>query len=51
MVFGHFWRRSYENVKIFCNFCLNLARQDGLDGNEKEIHGTKVTKIPKYINM
>ena len=48
LVFGHFWRRSYENMKIFCNLCLHFARQDGEDGkNRKENHATKVTKIPK----
>ena len=29
LVFGHFWRRSYENTKILCNLCLHFARQDG----------------------
>ena len=49
-VFGHFWRRSYENMKIFRNLCLHFARQDGQDGKKtrKENHATKVTKISMY---
>ena len=48
MVFGHFWRRSYENMEILRNLCLHFARQDGKDGKKlKENHATKVTKIPK----
>ena len=48
LVFGHFWRRSYENRKILQNLCLHFARQDGQDGKkQKESHATKVTKIPK----
>ena len=48
LVFGHFWRRSYENTKILHNLCLHFARQDGQDGKKrKENHTTKVTKIPK----
>ena len=48
LVFGHFWQRSYENMKILHNLCLYFARQDGQDGkNRKENHTTKVTKIPK----
>jgi hypothetical protein len=46
LVFGHFWRRSYKNLKILRNLCLHFARQDGQDG-KKENHATKVTKIPK----
>ena len=45
MVFGHFWRRSYENMKILCDLCLHFARQDGKE--RKENHVTKVTKLPK----
>ena len=48
LVFGHFWRWSYENTKILHNLCLNFDRQDGQDGKKrKESHATKVTKIPK----
>ena len=48
-VFGHFWRRTYENKKILRNLCLHFARQDEKDGkNRKENHTTKVTKRPKY---
>ena len=51
-VFGHFWRRSYANMKILCNLCLHFARKDGQDGEKrKENHETKVTKIPKDENM
>ena len=47
-VFGHFWRQSYENMKILRNLCLHFARQDGQDGKKrKENHATKVSKIPK----
>ena len=47
-IFGHFWQRSYENIKILRNLCLHFGRQDGQDGKkEKENHATKVTKIPK----
>ena len=47
-IFGHFWQRSYENIKILRNLCLHFARQDGQDGKkDKENHATKVTKIPK----
>ena len=47
LVFGHFWRRSYENTKILRNL-IHFARQDGQDGKKwKENHATKVTKIPK----
>ena len=45
LVFGHFWRRSYENPKILCNLCLHFARQDGK--KRKKNHAIKVTKIPK----
>ena len=34
LVFGHFWRRGYENTKILRNLCLNFARQDGQDGKK-----------------
>jgi hypothetical protein len=48
LVFGHFWRRSYENKKIVSNLCLYFARQVGQDGKKwKENHATKVTKIPR----
>ena len=48
LVFGHFWRQSYENTKILCNLCLHFARQDGQDGKKrKENHANKVNKIPK----
>ena len=48
LVFGHFWRRSYENMKILQILCLHFARQDGQGGKKrKENHSTKVTKIPK----
>ena len=51
LIFGHFWRRSYENTKILRNLCLHFARQDGQDVQDgkkrKENHTTKVTKIPK----
>ena len=36
LVFGHFWRHSYENTKILCNLCLHFARQDGQDGKKTE---------------
>ena len=36
LVFGHFWRRSYENTKILCNLCLHFARQDGQDEKKPE---------------
>ena len=46
LVFRHFWRWSYENMKILCNHCLHFARQDGQDRkNPKENHATKLTKI------
>ena len=40
LVFGHFWRQSYENVKILRNLCLHFTRQDG----------KKITQLkwPKY---
>ena len=48
LVFGHFWRQSYENTKILRNLCLHFERQDGQDGKKrKENHATKVSKIPK----
>ena len=48
LVFGHFWRQSFENTKILRNLCLHFARQDGQDRKKwKENHATKVTKIPK----
>jgi len=50
LVFGHFWRRSYENTKILCNLCLHFARQDGKNQTwkeRKENHSTELTKIPK----
>ena len=48
LVFGHFWRQSFENTKILSNICLCFARQDGQDRKkQKENHATKVTKIPK----
>jgi hypothetical protein len=36
LVFGHFWQRSYENIKILLNLCLHLARQDEQDGKKAE---------------
>ena len=36
LVFGHFWRRSYESKKILRNLCLHLARQDGQERNKLE---------------
>jgi len=48
LVFGHFWRPSYDNTKIFRNLCLHFARQDGQDGkNQKETHATKKPKYQK----
>ena len=50
LVFGHFWRRSFENTKILRNLCLHFARQDGQDGkNQKENHA-KVT-IELFISF
>ena len=41
-IFGHFWRRSYENTKILCNLYLHFARQDGQDRKKRrENHATK----------
>ena len=34
-IFGHFWQRSYENIKILRNLCLHFARQDGHDGKNE----------------
>ena len=45
LVFGHFWKWSYENMKTFRNLCLQFAWQDGKKRNEN--HASKVTKIPK----
>ena len=51
-VFGHFWRRSYENTKILRNLCLHFARLDGQDWKKwKENHETKMTIIPKYVSI
>ena len=48
LVFGHFWQRSYKNMKLFRNLCLHFARQNGQDGKKRqENHATKLTKIPK----
>ena len=48
LLFGHYWQRSYKNMKILRNLCLHFARQDGQDiKKQKENHATKVTKIPK----
>ena len=46
LVFGYFWRRSYENTKILCNLCLHFARQDGQNGKKWK----KITQLkwPKY---
>ena len=33
---GHFWPRSYENMKLLCNLCLHFAMQDGQDGKKAE---------------
>ena len=42
LVFGHFWQRSYKNMKLFRNLCLHFARQNGQDGkNSKGNHATK----------
>ena len=42
LVFGHFWRRSYESAKILRNLCLHFARQDVQVGKKwKENHATK----------
>ena len=47
LVFGQFWRRSYEYTKILRNLCLHFVRQDGQDGKKrKESLATKGTKIP-----
>ena len=35
-VFGHSWRRIYENMKILLNLCLHFARQDAQDGKKRE---------------
>ena len=52
LVFGHFWRRSYKNMRILHNLFLHFARQAGQVGKKwKENHATKVTKIPKYQKM
>ena len=42
LVFGHFWRRSYENTKILRNLCLG---QDRKKTEKKLSNGT--TEIPK----
>ena len=51
MVFGHFWERSYQSMKILRKLCVYFARQDWQDGQDgkkwKVNHVTKVTKIPK----
>ena len=50
LVFGHFWRRSYKNMKILHNLCLHFTWQDGQEGKKpKEDHATKVTKIPSFL--
>ena len=36
LVFGHFWRRSYKNMRILHNLFLHFARQDGQEGNKME---------------
>ena len=42
LIFGHFWQRSYENMKILHNLCLHFARQDVQVGKKwKENHATK----------
>ena len=54
LVFGRFWRQSYENTKILRNLCLHFAMQDRQDGKKmKENYAIKVTKIPnnKRQNM
>ena len=45
LVFGQFWRRSYENTKILSNLCLHFARQDGQD--RKKITQLKWSKYQK----
>ena len=48
LVFGHFWRQSYENMKISHTLFLHFARQDGQDRKDrKENHAIKVNKIPE----
>ena len=47
LVFGHFWRQSYENTKVLRNLCLHFARQDRQDGKKRKENHTKETKIPK----
>ena len=42
LFFGHFWRRSYQNMKI-----LLLQGKMGITKKRKENHATKVTKISK----
>ena len=36
LVFGHFWRQSYENTIILRNLWLHFARQDGQDGKKRK---------------
>ena len=48
LVFGHFGRRSLDNMKILRNLCLHFVRQDGQDGEKGEQnYATKGNKIPK----
>ena len=44
-VFGHFWQRTYENMKILRGLCLHFASQDGGDRNKRKENNA--TKIPK----
>ena len=46
LVFGHFWRRSYENRTVLHNLCLHFAGQDGQDRK----NGKKIMQLkgPKY---
>ena len=36
LVFDHFWRQSYKNMKILLNLCSDFARQDGQDGKKRK---------------
>ena len=50
LVFGHFWRRRYENMKILRNLCLHFARRNGQEKKQKELNQPKYQK-PKDQNM
>ena len=47
LVFGHFWRWSYENTRILRNLCLHFARQDGQDGKNRKEKKITQLKWPK----